>query len=573
MFLIVLQAQSREEKEVDSYLRTVKSVVRRHNPPTGIVDHPVKWSKETDAGNVLLRINAPLGESDPSLLKVGWTRFDFIPTVPWRDVRQGELFRGPQPGLKTYHSNKIDREHERVTVTRERLRSGGGSRSGSRAGASRSRGGMGRSFSPMVRGQTPLDGTTGSYGGLEGQQQQQQQEQEQSSHVDVTVTGSDQQQQQHDGGGGPRGLNRNYSSSGSISTLQSPAAQQQHGGDFGSFRGSLPRGNSVPSMHNATSGRTKPGIPSATVPRRSFMSRPIPEEFLETLSPRQLKVPLHPAYLLDSSVHHEQPWRKGEKKPRIFSNPARGKATTQNDANRAQRFIVPDRVYYEPKEDGKVPWLKPMPGPYPIFSRVPLDSEWLEIHERQEGMEREARFYEAAESGAGMDVGMGIDGGGQYGDGTGGGYQGEDAFDNANTRGRASMRGSQSVSGVDGAQISSSVTGGPNSMLARLNRLAATGGAAGAAKAAARSLSPALQKRLEYEEKKAELINRHLLGRKAFEAAEQEAQHALVSVTMRMKGKLAMESSARPVNSREATSAASRVLGSAGAAITGGNRR
>ena len=164
--------------------------------------------------------------------------------------------------------------------------------------------------------------------------------------------------------------------------------------------------------------------------------RPIPKEFLDSLSPEQLRKPLHPAYLLSSTASHDGPWKKPDPKGKDFSALPTDKAPTANEILRAKLYTMPDRSFYNPREDGKKEFLKPDPHPYPIFSSVPANSAWLMMHGREEDKELQKRFYAqiAAQNN----------------------YQGEDAFNSSSSSSsslspRASL--SASMGGVKSPQL------------------------------------------------------------------------------------------------------------------------
>jgi hypothetical protein len=235
-------------------------------------------------------------------------------------------------------------------------------------------------------------------------------------------------------------------------------------------------------------------VPGATVARRQLTLRPLPRELLDSLSPEQLRKPMHPAYLLSSAARHEQAWLKPDpKQGELFSKPPADKAPTQNEILRAKSFMQPDRVLYNPQRDGRPPFLKPDANAYPTFSHVQNDSAWLRAHGSEEDKELRQRFYEQLE--------------------LQGGYEGEDAFGG----------------GAGAGQTLGSAS-------ARADELAAARVAAAAAGKTTRGLPASPTDEPRRLSSRGELRRRHPLGVVAAEEAEAALAREAAANTVRLKG-------------------------------------
>jgi len=436
-----VRARAREEAEAAEYVAAAKAVHARLHPEPAVYPHPSGWDRESRlAGAAIARRVDPEGDKDldPSRLVVGWTRFDFVPRVPWRKGRYQELETiGKLDGLLTYHTAKHDLIEQRARESRERLMSRGSSRGAptgesarltSRqgtgvAGSSRGGGGItavgiaggltagGLGFGGSTAGPRPASALTldagaggaGNGGGSAGSPGSRPQTVTRPTsgpggivHVSMSL-----------GDGRGRGASRGTSRGASRS------ASRGAGLDLGGGPGGLgDLGDLGATAHSRSHAEPSalPGVPSATVPRRVLTLRPLPAQLLATLSPTLLRKPAHPAYLLKSEASHDRLWTKTDVKPQLFSKPPVDKAPTLNEERRARRFLQPDRATYNPKEEGKRPWLKTDLRPYPIFSESLLESAWLKLHGTEENKELVTRFYaqlQAQEEG---------------------GYEGEDAF-------------------------------------------------------------------------------------------------------------------------------------------------
>ena len=504
------EGKSNEISQVRTYMNTASKIQKKFHHTTTIYPHPEPWNGDQDAGNLIVREIHHLGESDPSLLNVPWTRFDYVPSIPWRDVRQGELTKHSGPGLLTYRTRKTDMLDARVTTSRE-------------------------GTSPIM-----------NPGGITSRR----------SHRSTTINIANTPQANNTTTNMSEPLPSAFFNENSSDDNEPTGFDNQS--DPPSFTNTathqiptLPL-STLSSLSSTSFNRTTksklPPVPSATIPRRPVMDLKIPTHLLDTLSPAQKRVPMHPAYQLDSVVHHPIPWRKPEKKPQLFSELPRNKAASSNDIARAKKFIVPDRVYYDPVNDGKVPWLKPEPNAIPIFSNLPLDAEWLSIFGTVEADELQQRFFHNTTTDNDQ-------------------YEGEDAFNhNMNsTTHNTTMNGGLSSPNRNKADNKSTYSRGNTSTAnsspprkglgtantmehtgkmimnthqnSTMNRLSRLSGNTNTFNQQQTPLSPSLARRADYDQRKSELLQRHKLGIKAFEEAEKEAQKALVHVTSRMKGK------------------------------------
>lgn len=71
-----------------------REATRRSRDAAGHVKHATGWDGDTHAKEMLLRTPVWLGESDPSRLCLPWSRFDFVPSIPWHSAA-AELERLP----------------------------------------------------------------------------------------------------------------------------------------------------------------------------------------------------------------------------------------------------------------------------------------------------------------------------------------------------------------------------------------------------------------------------------------------------------------------------------------------
>ena len=126
---------------------------------------------------------------------------------------------------------------------------------------------------------------------------------------------------------------------------------------------------------------------------------PIPSHLLKTLTRAQLTKPRHAAYLMDSHVHHPDPWRRPRRKQKgNFSDPPKSAPPTFNDLKRAAVAMIPDRCLpsSDPIHQGKAPYYAGAGKPPPAFSRLPLDYQWIAEVEEEERKAREEIFWKAA---------------------------------------------------------------------------------------------------------------------------------------------------------------------------------
>jgi hypothetical protein len=156
-----------------------------------------------------------------------------------------------------------------------------------------------------------------------------------------------------------------------------------------------PRGRTL--AGSASLGRSSlPPLPSSTVPPRQLTSTAVPARLLDTLTRGQLAKPRHPAYLLDSTVHHEARWRKTDKQSKPFSSVPALKPATESEKYAAKHALEPARVRYAPKNDGKKPFLENTAGAYPLFAPVPLDRDWIKVEDARIAAQLEKNFWAAA---------------------------------------------------------------------------------------------------------------------------------------------------------------------------------
>ena len=372
-----------EDEDAVKYVSTAKMVGKTLHPALEQFPHPKGWNFDPDTGDVIIRHRTPLPESNLSLLKLEWTRFDFKPKVPWRAAAANEL-QTVADGLLTYHTKKSDRMERHARASRQRLISSGNSRGSPRSN----------------NGGTSRSSRTGGKGGFEGAGFDANSSfgPRPTSAINL-VSGSNSPPIPNS-----RPTTRPMSGPGGIVLMpiektSPPSSSSSFPHHQSSSVIGLPVGDGHHSLHlNVTqqglvnTKRLSP-VPSATVKRRQITLRPIPQEFLDSLSPEQLRKPLHPAYLLSSTATHDKPWKKPDPKGQNFSSLPADKAPTANEILRAKQYIVPDRSFYNAREEGKPEFLKPDPHPYPIFSSVPANSAWLQMHGREEDKELQKRFY------------------------------------------------------------------------------------------------------------------------------------------------------------------------------------
>ena len=209
------------------------------------------------------------------------------------------------------------------------------------------------------------------------------------------------------------------------------------------------------SVHNVTTGTllrfAHDPIPSHIVPSQAYtkagsgVREPLPRALLNTLTREQLRAPRHPAYLLDSHVHHAAPWKRPPK-PRasgsaglsLFSQPPASAPPTLNDLKRAALAMVPERSLpsSDPVHAGKAAYTSSVHPPR-LFSVVPLDYVWEAERAEEEGALREAVFWRAASEMEGRGGARAAAGrGGRQGVQVEGGEGGEGGGDSAAATGR-----------------------------------------------------------------------------------------------------------------------------------------
>jgi len=460
------RARAREAAEAAEYVAAARAVNRRLHPEPAVFPHARGWDRESRlAGEAILRRVDPEGDKDldASRLVVGWTRFDFVPSVPWRKGRAQELETvGKLDGMLTYHTKKYDRFEQAARESRERLMSRGSSRGAPLAtdrGALSSRGGGGGAGaggggfagtaglhhdapgahrpgsatdlldSDRGAGPAALGAGTGAgsrpqivtrpmsgAGGIVD--------------VRVTIGGSRGRSRGGSRGGGGGGAGAGGAGAGSSSSpgfgdlgaTAAPGGGGGHGRDGG-------HGSSATSPEHAL-----PAVPSASVPRRTLTLRPLPGALLAALSPTLQRRPAHPAYLLKSEAAHARAWTKTDVHPQLFSRPPVERAPTLNEEMRARAFLQPDRATYDPKAHGRQPFLKTDLRPYPLFSKALVEGAWLELHGREEEKALVERFH--AQLKMQDEVG----------------YEGEDAFGGGGGGGDAKRAGAGSDAGAGGAR-------------------------------------------------------------------------------------------------------------------------
>ena len=414
--------KQQEEIDAEQYVKTAKMVEKTLHPALERYPHPKGWDFDPDTGNVIFRNRTPLPESDMSLLKLEWTRFDYKPKVPWRSAAANEL-QTVADGLLTYHTKKSDRMERHARASRQRLMTSGSSR-GSPRGTSRSsrtggRGGFegagfdaNSSFGPRPTSALYTGGTGSPTNG--------------SSDITLNNNTNDGTNTSRpstrpmSGVGGIILMPVGHSDSSALYANDVTGTQQQQQHQQHPLTLDLTR-------HGLVNSKKLSPVPIATVKRRQITLRPIPQDFLDSLSPEQLRKPLHPAYLLSSEASHTDPWKKPNPKGKEFSIPPANKAPTANEILRAKQYIVPDRSFYNPRDDGKREFLKPDIHPYPTFSEVPANSAWLLLHGREEDKELQKRFYAQIAQND---------------------YQGEDAFNTATSSKSHSMTSKTMTTGV-----------------------------------------------------------------------------------------------------------------------------
>jgi hypothetical protein len=141
-------------------------------------------------------------------------------------------------------------------------------------------------------------------------------------------------------------------------------------------------------------------IPSHVVPAERFTatSAPVPQALLKSLTREQLRMPRHPAYLLDAHLHHAEHWRRPERVPgRTFSYPPKLRPPTLNELKKAALAMVPDRSLpsADPVHHGAPAFYSEVRGA-PLFSKVPADYQWETARRAEDAAAREDRFWAAA---------------------------------------------------------------------------------------------------------------------------------------------------------------------------------
>jgi hypothetical protein len=141
-------------------------------------------------------------------------------------------------------------------------------------------------------------------------------------------------------------------------------------------------------------------IPSHVVPaaRLAATAAPLPAALLQSLTREQLRMPRHPAYLLDAHVHHAAHWARPSRAPgRTFSDPPKLRPPTLNELKRAAVAMVPDRSLpaADPVHRGAPAFYSEVSGA-PLFSKVPLDYQWEAARRAEEAAAVEDRFWAAA---------------------------------------------------------------------------------------------------------------------------------------------------------------------------------
>jgi hypothetical protein len=221
---------------------------------------------------------------------------------------------------------------------------------------------------------------------------------------------------------------------GLVSTARPSGGDGSGGGGGGEGEGGLPQ---LQALLRATTGSLQrfphDPIPSHVLPAAAFAKArsagggsgaplPLPRALLNTLTRPQLLAPRHPAYLLDSNLHHSAAWRRPVPAAiKTFSEPPRAAPPTLNELRRAAVAMVPERSLpaSDPIHAGKPAYCSAVHAP-PLFSRAPLDSAWEEARRAEEEAAREGVFWRAA---AVMEAGGEGSAGG--GGGGGGGDDGE----------------------------------------------------------------------------------------------------------------------------------------------------
>ena len=172
---------------------------------------------------------------------------------------------------------------------------------------------------------------------------------------------------------------------------------------LGASRGLLATGRPLPSATSGSLARfPHDPIPPHTLPPSAFVpggSTQLPRALLCALTRQQLMAPRHPAYMLDSHLHHGAAWRQPRRTPAAaFSVPPASAPPTINDRKRAAVAMVPDRSLpaSDPVHAGKPAYLPSAAHPAPLFSKVPLDYEWLQAVEKEQRESREGVFWQAA---------------------------------------------------------------------------------------------------------------------------------------------------------------------------------
>lgn len=100
------EARARRRKEFKE--TAVRTFHARTRALTTHAKHPDRWHQEQPEATLIMRPFVPLGESDPSLLKIPWHRDDFRPTVAFKAVPEGGDFGYVPPPRRLRITGPID---------------------------------------------------------------------------------------------------------------------------------------------------------------------------------------------------------------------------------------------------------------------------------------------------------------------------------------------------------------------------------------------------------------------------------------------------------------------------------
>lgn len=130
----------------------------------------------------------------------------------------------------------------------------------------------------------------------------------------------------------------------------------------------------------------------------------LPPQLRRYLTSSERQKPQRAAYLLPSTAHHPKAFSRHASPTRqLFSSYAVSQPVSDIDRLKAQRFGVPDRVYYNPRTDGREVWRKATDHraggeSIGLFSTFDTEEAFLYKARLSHAAELEARFWRAQDA-------------------------------------------------------------------------------------------------------------------------------------------------------------------------------